>query len=47
MRASIDKEFLLNSRLLLFDELTRQIRALEDKIQQQAGQQEKAELLMT
>jgi transposase len=41
------EEFLLNSRLLLFDELTRQIRALEDKIQQQAGQQEKAELLMT
>lgn len=41
------EEFLLSSRLALYDELTRQIKALEDKIQEKADQHERVALLMT
>ena len=41
------EEFLLSSRLSLYDELTRQIKALEEKIQERVHEQEKVSLLMT
>jgi transposase len=41
------EELLLSSRLLLMDELTCQIKALEERIQQRAGRHEGVELLLT
>lgn len=41
------EKFLLSSRLMLYDELTRQMKALEDKIQERATGQERVALLMT
>lgn len=41
------EEFLLSSRLLLFDELTTQIKALEARIEKEAEEDERARLLMT
>jgi transposase len=41
------EEFLLSSRLALYDELTRQIKALEEKIQERTHREERVALLMT
>jgi transposase len=41
------EEFLLSSRLVLYDELTRQMKAIEAEIENKAGDEERVKLLMT
>jgi transposase len=41
------EQLLLSSRLVVFDELTRQIKAVEDKLEQEADKEEKIRLIRT
>jgi transposase len=47
VEGSDTESFLLSSRILLYEELTRQMKALEERILESVSQHEKVELLMT